>query len=80
MNPVPGAGWAANQMRFLFDYGLSNKGHDAYLNVDYLKALNVVDYGNAGHHVGLNQLNWEVHAEILGEILDAGAAFVVVWP
>ncbi len=78
MNPVSGAGWAANQMRFLLDYGASKKGHDLYLNIDYMKVLNVVDYGNAGYHVGLNQLNWEEHAAVVGEILDADASFIAI--
>nr|MDJ0818214.1 arginase family protein [Desulfobacterales bacterium] len=78
-NPVPGAGWAANQMRFLRDYGTSNKGHDVYTNIDYLKVLNAVDYGNSTvHWQGYIQMNWEEHAKIVGEILDAGASFLAV--
>ena len=57
LNQVRGTGWASNQIRFLFDYGSSKLAHDVYLAINYLDELNVVDYGNAGYHLGLNQLH-----------------------
>ena len=71
--PTGGTQWAANHMRLIRSYDHANVGHDMHLNIDYLKELNVVDYGNANQNPTLMVHNFANQALVLKEILSAGA-------
>lgn len=71
--PTGGTQWAANHMRLIRSYDHAGIGHDMHLNLDYMKHLNVVDYGNANQHPSLMVQNFANQALVVKEILDAGA-------
>ncbi len=77
-NVAGGQGWAANQMRIIRTIDTANKGYDRHFSVDYMKELNVVDYGNASQNMFQMGLSLNEGAKVVGEILDAGATAVVI--
>lgn len=77
-NPAGGAGWAANQLRFIRNYDFAGVGHDMWFNNQYFDILNVVDYGNANQHPSLMVQNFADQALVFKEILDAGAMPMII--
>ena len=77
-NVAGGQGWAANQMRIIRTIDTANKGYDRHVSVDYMKVLNVVDYGNASQNMFQMGLSLNEGAKVVGEILDSGASAMIV--
>ena len=77
-NPTGGQGWAANQMRIIRTADTANKGYDRHVSIDYMKELTIVDYGNASQSPFQLGLTIAEGAKVVGEILEAGAAAVIV--
>lgn len=77
-NVAGGQGWAANQLRIIRTIDTANKGYDRHVSVDYMKELNIVDYGNASQNMFQMGLSLTEGAKVVGEILAAGATAVVV--
>ena len=50
-NVAGGQGWAANQLRIIRTIDTANKGYDRHVSVNYMKELNIVDYGNASQNM-----------------------------
>ena len=77
-NPAGGQGWAANQLRIIRTIDTARKGLDPNTSVDYIKTLNIVDYGNASQNMFQVGLTITEGAKVLKEILDTGATFIAV--
>ena len=77
-NVAGGQGWAANQLRIIRTIDTANKGYDRHVSVNYIKELNIVDYGNASQNMFQMGLSLAEGAKVVGEILDAGATAIVV--
>lgn len=77
-NVSGGQGWAANQMRIIRTIDTGNKGYDRVVSVDYMKTLNIVDYGNASQNMFQMGLSLTEGAKVVSEILEAGATAIVV--
>ncbi|MFD2159155.1 arginase family protein [Rubritalea tangerina] len=77
-NATGGQGWAANQMRIIRTIDTANKGYDRHVSIDYMKELNIVDYGNAAQSMFQMGLSLAEGAKVVGEILDAGATAMVI--
>lgn len=77
-NVAGGQGWAANQLRIIRTIDTANKGYDRHVSVDYIKELNIVDYGNASQNMFQMGLSLNEGAKVVGEILDAGATAIIV--
>ena len=77
-NVAGGQGWAANQLRIIRTIDTAKKGYDRHVSVDYMKELKIVDYGNASQNMFQMGLSLNEGAKVVGEILDAGAAAVIV--
>ena len=70
-NPVPGARYAANEMRTLRDWmGFPPGGTDQYLGVDW-SSLRVADYGNIASYANQNERSLEEIHKVISEILAA---------
>ncbi|WP_168206419.1 arginase family protein [Labrenzia sp. PHM005] len=77
-NPSGGQGWAANQMRIIRTIDTANKGVDPHTHVNYMKELNIVDYGNAAQNPFQLGMSLGEHARVLTEILDSGAIAIAI--
>ena len=77
-NVAGGQGWAANQLRIIRTIDTANKGYDRHVSVDYMKELNIVDYGNAAQNMFQMGLSLSEGAKVVLEILDSGATAMIV--
>jgi agmatinase len=70
-NPIPGARFAANSMRTLFDFmGFPSGGTDQYLGVDW-GTLQLADYGNIASYANQNERSLEEIHKVISEIIAA---------
>lgn len=70
-NPVPGARFAANEMRTLRDWmSFPPGGTDQYTGVDW-STLRLADYGNIGSYAAQNERSLEEVHKVISEILAA---------